>query len=253
MSAKRAKHTGLLRIPKQSVVQEVSRQLEQRIFEGHDAPGEALPSEREIGESLGVSRTAVREAMARLERAGLVSIRQGGVTTVLDYRTHAGMDALPRLADAGRGDLRAEVVSAAIEMRAVLVPEVARRCAQRSGPDTGAALALVLEQMRRTDPGEGDLSQLHDLDREFWGVVVEGAGNIAYQLAFNSLRAIYDLIREAVTEGMADELRDRDGYRSILQAIDAHKPEAAEKATRAHIGLGLDLMLARFAAPSNRK
>src|SRR5688572_27123761 len=47
------------------------------ILDGTVAPGERLPSERELCELFGVSRPTVREALRALEAVGLVEIRLG--------------------------------------------------------------------------------------------------------------------------------------------------------------------------------
>ncbi|MEQ3552239.1 GntR family transcriptional regulator [Pseudonocardia nematodicida] len=63
------------------------RTLRTAIVDGTLEPGERL-NDAEICEWLGVSRTPVREAVARLEQIGLVTVRPGSSTTVsaLDVR-----------------------------------------------------------------------------------------------------------------------------------------------------------------------
>src|SRR5918992_423458 len=52
-------------------------QLLEMVVSGGLEPGERLPSERELCERLGVSRTVVREALNLLEARGLISIEHG--------------------------------------------------------------------------------------------------------------------------------------------------------------------------------
>jgi len=113
MSVVRAK--VLTRIPKKSVVAAVCEQIEEQIFSGEFAAGRALPPERELCRMLGVSRTPIREALARLERAGLVAVRHGGETMVLDYRETAGLDLLPRLAFDAAGRVRVSGASSMMQ------------------------------------------------------------------------------------------------------------------------------------------
>src|SRR5918995_1375877 len=47
------------------------------MLDGSRAPGERLPSETDLGESFGVSRSVVREALKRLQRAGLIKTVHG--------------------------------------------------------------------------------------------------------------------------------------------------------------------------------
>ncbi len=57
--------------------QEIGHNLRQQIIDGHYPVGSRLPTERNIAESWGVSRTIVREALLMLELEGTVDIRQG--------------------------------------------------------------------------------------------------------------------------------------------------------------------------------
>ena len=72
-------------VKKKSLATAVFEQLRDRILQGKLKPGENLPSERILVERLQVNRGAVREGLKRLEQAGLVSITQGGATSVLDF------------------------------------------------------------------------------------------------------------------------------------------------------------------------
>ncbi|MEA2125831.1 MAG: GntR family transcriptional regulator, transcriptional repressor for pyruvate dehydrogenase complex, partial [Solirubrobacteraceae bacterium] len=85
------------------------------VLAGRLAPGDALPGERALSEAFAVNRHAVREALKRLQQAGLVTVAQGGATRVSDWRRTAGLDLLTSLAAAGPGP---ELVRAIVEMRA---------------------------------------------------------------------------------------------------------------------------------------
>jgi GntR family transcriptional regulator, transcriptional repressor for pyruvate dehydrogenase complex len=63
--------------------------LRQQILNGEIAPGQKLPSEGQLTETYGVSRTVIREAITSLAADGLVESRQGAGVFVLDHPSHA--------------------------------------------------------------------------------------------------------------------------------------------------------------------
>ena len=64
-------------IQRRKLYQEVLDRLTARIVAGEFGPNDQLPSERELMESYGVGRPAVREALQHLERTGIVAITHG--------------------------------------------------------------------------------------------------------------------------------------------------------------------------------
>src|SRR3954471_14745880 len=103
--------------------------LRGEILAGRYESGDALPSERRLSEELESSRHAVREALKRLQQAGLVSISQGGATRVRDWRRHGGLDLLLALGAEGQAPPELGLVRAALEMRASVGADAARLCA----------------------------------------------------------------------------------------------------------------------------
>jgi len=63
--------------------------IEQQIKAKHLLPGQLMPSEQEMCEQLGISRTVVRQALASLERKGLVT-KQSGKRSSISYPTYNG-------------------------------------------------------------------------------------------------------------------------------------------------------------------
>ncbi|MEU8221142.1 FadR/GntR family transcriptional regulator [Kribbella sp. NPDC048915] len=63
---------------------QIVAELKQRILTGEIAPGQKLPGENGLVEEFGVSRTVVREAVSRLQAAGLVETFQGRGSYVLE-------------------------------------------------------------------------------------------------------------------------------------------------------------------------
>jgi DNA-binding FadR family transcriptional regulator len=207
----------------------VFEQLTAEIVGGGYPVGAAIPSERELSELLGVNRHVVREAVKRLEQVGLVRGTQGGRTTVLDYRLTAGLDVLALLAEHVREvEPLLPLLVAALEMRAGIGADLVRLCTERAAPALRAELPAMAERIRVTGSGE----ELLALDEAFWRVILEGAGNLAYQLAFNSLiRAVHARV-EIGLRWLEDELRRSQHRGPIAAAIAAGDPQGAELAAR---------------------
>jgi len=215
--------------PRRSLGEGIFEQLRGRILHGDLSPGASLPPERVLCERFGVNRGAVREALKRLEQIRLVAMRQGGPTRVRPWRETAGLEVLPALVRRGDGRVDPVVVRSLAEMRGVLGPDVARRAAERAGP---VLAARVRERGEALAAAAGDLPALQQQVMDFWDVLVEASGNLAYRLAFNSLREAEVRFRRGLRAVLADELRDLRGYAAIVRAVDAGDGEAAERAAR---------------------
>src|ERR1019366_1484213 len=68
---------------------QLSSYIERKIKAKELLPGELMPSEQEICEKLGISRTVVRQAMADLERKGLIT-KQSGKRSTVAYPKYEG-------------------------------------------------------------------------------------------------------------------------------------------------------------------
>ncbi len=193
--------------------------------------GSAIPSERELSEVLGVNRHVVREAVKRLEQVGLLKGTQGGRTVVLDYRRTAGLDLLALVAErADPSETLLPLLAAAIEMRAGIGSDLARLCAERAGSEVREQLVELAGRLGETS--SLDAEALLELDRSFWQTMLDGAGNLAYQLAFNSLIRAVHALRQLSVPWLEDELA-RSGHRMpIAQAIAAGDAETAAGAAR---------------------
>lgn len=212
-------------VVRRSVPDEVFDQVLAEVVDGEIPVGDPLPSERRLAEVLGVSRPAVREALQRMAQTGLLHVRQGGATTVRDYKRHAGLDLLARLL-VRHGELDTAVARSILEARLAVGPSVAALAAARGGPALAAMLTETTDRLAATD--DDVQRQVHAL--EFWDQVVDAADSIVFRLMFNSLRAAYEPALEALAPVMAEEVGQTDAYRLLTAAIGAGDPEVARAA-----------------------
>jgi GntR family transcriptional regulator, transcriptional repressor for pyruvate dehydrogenase complex len=218
------------------------------VLSGEMQPGEALPSERRLADVLGVSRPAVREGLKRLSSAGLVEVRHGGVTTVRDFRRHAGLDLLPRLLFRN-GELDAAVFRSILEARLRIGPKVAELSAERHGPE----LAQSLGDSLRTLETEKELLEWQRQALEFWEYVVDGAGSIVYRLMYNAFRDAYEPALAVLATAMTAEVKRPDAYRKLADAICSGDSAGAKKAAEDDLELANATLLAALDSPRKRR
>ncbi|HYD49143.1 MAG TPA: GntR family transcriptional regulator [Terriglobales bacterium] len=219
---------AIIPIERQSLSDAVFRQLHAQIVTGQLPAGDPLPSERSLCEAFGVNRGAVREALRRLEQARLVSIRHGGTSRVLDYRHTAGLDLLGHLLMSAAGDFDLAVVRSVMEMRSAIAPDAARWAALRRADSMAAQIEAAADQM---SAAASHLAALQATAVGFWELVIEAGDNIAYRLAYNSLRETYARCDTLLTQVLQAELTDVASYRAIAVAIrDANAGSAENRA-----------------------
>lgn len=181
-------------IQKTSLATSVYRQVRDLILSGELAAGEALPAERQLAETLGVNRSAVREALKRLEQAGLITIQHGGNTRVLEVSRHAGPAIL--------GPMLAQQPERMEELRVlhrVLLSAVAREAAQRA-----TAPEISRLEMLTGLAATGDEAQRSDLTEEYWSTMVDASHNIAFRLVFNRVGGIDGALPVATHESLLE-------------------------------------------------
>lgn len=237
-------------IERRTAADAIFDQLAEEIVRGRIDAGDALPAERALSEQFGVSRPAVREALQRLAQAGLVEIRHGDGTRVLDYRDASGFDVLGRLLLDAEGGVNVEVVRSVLEMRVAIGADAARLCAIRAEPEQVDTLHAVLGAMLDAD---ADLAELQRLDLLFWSELIDGSANIAYRLAFNGMRDVYEPMGGLLAAVLETELRNHDARNALVAAVVAHGPEAAEAAARQLLSSSAAAWEAVLAAPEVRR
>ncbi|BAU74834.1 FadR/GntR family transcriptional regulator [Metapseudomonas furukawaii] len=211
--------------------------LTQRILLGKFRPGDKLPSENTLVREHGVSRTLVREALSKLQAAGLVEARHGVGTFVLERQPREG--------------LRVGVESAAsvrdlLELRIGLESQAAALAARRRTDEQ-------LVRMRQALDDYQDLAAAGDSviepDRRFHLLIAEATGNLYFTEILNQLgNALIPRNRMAPEERSGANLA-RHAYlanlehEAILNAIRRQDPDAARAAICLHLSNSRDRLL----------
>lgn len=227
---------AITRVARQSVADQLFDQLLDGILSGDLAPGSHLPAERDLASQAGVNRQAVREALQRLRQMDLVEIVHGGGVKVQDWQSSAGLALLPILLVREGKAVDPGVARSIMELRATIGADAAKWCAERAPAGTAATLLAMVETMEAM---EDDPTQWGTIGFEFWEAVIVGADNVAYRLAFNTLRAVAAAVAPLLPEVLGAEWQLRAGYRAVAEAIVEGDGDAAETAARQLLGLGV--------------
>jgi DNA-binding FadR family transcriptional regulator len=217
-------------IRRRKLYEEVAERIEQMIREGQFAPGDQLPSERELMETFGVGRSAVREAMLALQRMGLVAVSSGERSRVLEPSAKA---LVGELSGAARRLLaQPGGVARFQQARALFESGLARLAAQIATDEDLTRLRAALEANRAAI---GDQPRFQATD-------------VAFHFAIAAIprNPIFTSLHEAVVAWLTEQraisgrLPDSGAvayaaHARIYEAIAAHEPIAAEQAMQAHL------------------
>ena len=215
-----------------SLAQELVADLSQRIRDGLIKRGEKLPTESAIMEEQGVSRTVVREALSRLQAAGLVETRHGIGTFVLDTPSASGF----RIDPATIVTLRD--VLAILELRISLEVESAGMAAARR---TDVQLKAIREALDAINESAAHASDAVSSDFQFHLRIAEATGNRYFTDILSHLGTSIiprtrvnsaSLARDDQSHYMARLERE---HEQIFEAIARQDAEAARAAMRLHL------------------
>lgn len=214
-------------VPANSAVSEVAKRLLEYFTSGNVQPGTRLPPERQLAASLGVGRSAVREALAALDLLGVVHIRPGSGT----YLRGSASELLPQTLSWGLmlGEQRTREL---IELRHGLEVAAARLAAGRASDEHVARLGIQLAAMR---DNLGDLGAFVTADRQFHLEVGEAAGNVVLRDLLQNVRSLLRVWAERVLRDEALARITYEEHAAVCQAIKDHDPAAAGEAMAAHM------------------
>ena len=236
-------------VQRPSLGERVVATLSRQILSGRLAPGAQLPTEHAIATAHGVSRTVVREAVARLKAEGLVRTRQGqGAFVVHDadrppFRLDEAMAS--SIADA----LRVMQLRMAVEIEAAGVAAEQRRKSD-------------LEQMQRALArfdvaiAKGEVAVKEDF--ELHRAIAAATGN-RYFVRFLDFLGHFIIPRWTIQRNARGAAEQRaylaelqKEHRKIVAGIAAGRPAAARRAMRAHLARSRRRYEAMAAALRNR-
>lgn len=208
--------------------EQIVQQIEESVLNGSLKPGDQLPAERELAQRLGVSRTAVREAVKALREKGLVEAYSGRGTFITDGTTHAARQSFDLMVKIGQQEGSSHLA----ELRSILEPGIAAIAAVRVEDEHLAALKEAIAVM---DLAQKDPEAYIEADLDFHLALAEAAAN---PLILSLIDSIVGLLREQrlkifKVEGGPE--RGQVHHKRIMEAMERRDPEMARAAMAAHL------------------
>ena len=206
----------------------LASELELMISRGELKHGDKLPAERQLADSLGVSRTTLREALLQLEMRGLLSRRPGRGTIV-----HAP-DSSPLTAElSGAFDTAHTDFARVMQLRQIIEPAVAAAAAEAVA--AGGAELDVLSTLIEQAEGTTSSLRLLELDVAFHTAVAALVGNPLVDQLMHTVSDWTSSSRRLGFQGEARRHESIGGHRRILAALERGDATAAEAAMREHL------------------
>lgn len=212
--------------------EEAYRRLLGLITEGALDDGDRLPSETELATRFGISRPLIRQALSRLQAAGVIDVRWGTGSYIRD-RGSIGR------ADPSFGPVESlEDVRASFELRQAVEGDAAALAAtHRPAPHLAAARQALAELERAIETGAVG----QDADVAFHFAIAAAACNPLFERVLRSIQRTMEftisLTRSMALTHPKERLRVVQAeHVRIMKAIEAGDPEQARQAMRAHLG-----------------
>lgn len=194
------------------------------LLNGSLRPGDRLPAERELAQTLGIGRPALREALRALEASGLIELRRGKnggavISTGNQSVVSNGMLDLLSLGSVSITEL--------FEARRWIQTSLVRvACARASDDD----FLRLRENVARAEQLhlEGRADERVEVNLQFHGLLAEATRNRVALLVSQALTdALRNVIKQVGTDPVPTLFKDR---RALIKALEARDQEAAAKA-----------------------
>jgi GntR family transcriptional regulator, sialic acid-inducible nan operon repressor len=219
------------KITRRKLSDEVLDRLQEMLRRGEYAPGDSMPSERELMERFGVGRPAIREALQTLANMGLISISHGErakVSAITAQTAIRQVDGVARMLLSSSPGALEHLKSARRFFELGMVREAAERA-------TAEEVATLRDGLARQRALLGDRPAFIRADIAFHRCIAAISGNPIFAAVSEAMldwlfHYHSDLLiwtgREDVT--LAEHAK-------IIDHIAAHDPAAAEEAMREHL------------------
>lgn len=219
---------------RQTLSEIASERIRDYITDYQCQPGDRLPSEKEIIDMLGISRTSVREALKTLQSQGIIEIKQGVGIFVKEIELDGYIKNVSPFLKTDKRTFKE-----LIDSRIVLEVGAIELASQNDRPDQFLKMSNWNERIYE-QALKGKKAKEEDL--QFHKALFEATGNRTFiQLS--------SIINEYFHNNQLEEIVDIEGYKrsyiehqAIIDALVNKETETAKQAMRQHLSHLYDLL-----------
>ncbi len=204
-------------------------------------PGDKLPSERDLAALFGMSRSAVRESLIRLDTLRIVESRPKSGVYLQPYGAERSIEAMVLFAETNTPLTAAEVVQS-VELRSVLESEAMRlACLRRTQEDLDLLQRILRDSAAAIARGE----TLAELDPLFHKAIVAATKNDVLLRFINVFYRMSRKRREIYFNEPLQSKRSHAQHVQLYGAIEAQDAELGQQILRRHLK-GVDAYFRMF-------
>ena len=203
--------------------QRIERRIEELIRDKKILPGQKLPSEFELCQLFSVSRTALREALKRLNARGLVEIKKGSGIYVTQIKIENIIKSLNLFYDL---KFDSNLIQQIIEVRRIFEPEIAKLASVNRTENDIYMLEQNIDDLMKCDP---DNTQLEvDIINRFHMNVAKATNNPIITISMEPVYSLVPRLRNLIFANIDGEKKYTVSLQvKILEAIKKSIPEDA--------------------------
>jgi DNA-binding FadR family transcriptional regulator len=228
-------HTEGVPLQPVDLVKEIVRRIREQIFAGHFGSDGEIPTEAELSEMYGVSRTVIREAMRTLRTQGLVEVARGRRPRVKPADPQVAVESLQALM------LRTDVDLHHLgEVRRPLEVEIAGLAAERATTEQIDAMRQAIDSQANAR----SVQKQTDADTRFHELLAESTRNPLLKVLLSTVAPLLNKSRRRTISRVGTE-RAVAGHNAILAAIKRRDKTKARAAMREHLRMAEEDLEAR--------
>jgi DNA-binding FadR family transcriptional regulator len=228
-------------VRRRNLADDIADSIRSRIFDGTYSPGQKLPPERELARQLKVNRGSLREALKKLQHLGLIRIRQGDGTRVLNFLSTANVDLIKYLFQESPID-RQRLLSDLMEVRTHTCVLIVKLAASRAPRRSLEKLRERVREMR--DEAEGmDVDRAIMFDFEYWEELAQLGENLVLTLMLNTVKPPLRMFKPIFSKLVPTLGTMFETQEAVLDALLEDREDEAADLARTYLERGAELFL----------